>query len=49
MVLKLIVGELYLENKPQVACHLQPIDQILELSELEQLLLYDDQRLHLVR
>jgi hypothetical protein len=49
MVLKLIVGEPCLENKPQVACRLQPIDQILELSELEQLLLYDDQRLHLVQ
>jgi hypothetical protein len=46
MVLQLIVGEPCLENKPQVACHLQPNDQILELGELGQLPLYDDQRHH---
>jgi hypothetical protein len=43
---KLIVGEPCLENKHQVACHLQPSDQFQELGELLQLPLYDDQRHH---
>jgi hypothetical protein len=48
MVLKLIVGELYLENMLQALCRLQPNVLFLEQDEHVQLLLYDDPFRHLV-